>query len=402
MEPMASKGPLHGIKVLDFAHVLSAPYTSMLLGDLGADVIKIEKIGSGDSLRHTPPLKNGQSAYFFCSNRNKRGMSLDLKKPEGIAVARRLIKQCDIMVENFRPGVMDRLGLGYEAVKEIKSDIIYASLSAFGETGPYRDKPGFELIIQSVLGMVAVTSEPDGRPAKVQPQVADLCGGMYLCIAILGALFHRQNTGQGQRVTTSLAHTVFALMTNFIYMHLLGAQIPYGLRTRNPMMFPSQSFQTKDGYISVVATPNHWVRFCNALGKPEWIDDPQMSDVIYRVQNYDEAEAKVEDITKTKTSAQWLEIFSQYQVAASPINSVEEMLADPQVQDLDMLKTMLHGVAGEVQVQQPPWSMSETSCGVRLPPPALGEHTEEILRENGFSEEELTQLLADEVVHGLQ
>jgi len=399
---MSLKGPLDGVKVLDFSHVLSAPYGTMILGDMGADVIKVEKVGGGDSLRHTPPLRDGQSAYFSCSNRNKRCLALDLKRPEGVEVARRLVRQCDVMVENFRPGVMDRLGLGYEAVREIRPDIIYASLSAFGETGPYRDKPGFELIIQSLFGLVAVTSDPGGRPAKVQPQVVDICGGMFLGMAILGALYHRQKTGRGQRVTTSLVEGLFALMTNFIYLHLMGSKIPYGLGTRNPMMFPSQTFQTKDGYISVVATPDHWGRFCQALGKPQWGDDPQLSQVVYRVRNYDALESRVEEVTTTKTTGQWLEIFARHQVAAAPINSVEQMLADPQIQALDLLKTMTHPVAGPMQIQNPPWSMSETPGGVRLPPPALGEHTQEILTSHGFSQEEVSRLLDDGVVQALK
>jgi len=266
---MQNNGPLKGIKVLDFTHVLSGPYGTMLLGDLGADIIKIEKKGSGDSLRNTPPLKNGQSAYFFCSNRNKRCLELDLKKEGAKELIYRLVKECDVFAENFRPGVMDRLGFGYEKIKAIKPNIIYASLSAFGDMGPYRDKPGFELIIQSLVGLVSVSSDSDGHPAKVQPQVVDICGGMFMAVAILAALYHRQNTGQGQKVKTSLMEGLFALMTNFVYMHLMGAKIPSGLRTRNPMMFPSQSFKTKDSYISTVVVVAHWERFCRALDRPE-------------------------------------------------------------------------------------------------------------------------------------
>jgi crotonobetainyl-CoA:carnitine CoA-transferase CaiB-like acyl-CoA transferase len=395
---MNAKGPLSDVKILDFTHVLSGSYGTMLLGDLGADIIKVERKGTGDALRNTPPLKNGQSAYFFCTNRNKRCLSLDLKKKGAIELVKRLVKNCDVFAENFRPGVMDRLGIGYEDIKTVKPDIIYASLSAFGETGPYRDKPGFELIIQSLVGLVGITSEPDGRPAKVQPQLVDICGGMYMAVAILGALYHKQKTGRGQRITTSLMEGLFALMANFVYMYLMGAKIPYGLRTRNPMMFPSQSFKTKNAYISTVVVPAHWERFCTALGKAEWVDHPDFRDVVYRVQHYDAMEAMVEEVTITKTTAEWLEIFEQYQVAAAPINKVEQFFEDPQFEALNLLTGMNHCKAGRVQIQTPPWQMSETPCDVKLPPPALGEHSVEILRENGFSDSEIESLLNAEVI----
>ncbi|UCH22801.1 MAG: CoA transferase [Deltaproteobacteria bacterium] len=395
---MDAKGPLAGVKVLDFTHVLAGSYGTMLLGDMGADIIKVERKGIGDALRKTPPLKNGESAYFFCSNRNKRGLSLDLKKEGAVELVRRLVKNCDVFAENFRPGVMERLGLGYADIKKVKPDIIYASLTAFGEKGHYRDKPGFELIIQSLVGLVSVTSEPDGRPAKVQPQVVDICGGMFIAIAILGALYHRKQTGQGQRITTSLMEGLFALMTNFVYMHLMGSKIPHGLRTRNPMMFPSQSFKTQDAHISTVVVPAHWERFCNALGKPEWINHPDYSNVVYRVQNYDAMEALVEQVTTNKSTADWLEIFEQHQVAAAPINKVEEFFEDPQFSVLNLLTPLDHSKAGKVQIQTPPWQMSETPCDVKLPPPALGEHSIQILRENGFDNAEIETLLKEGLI----
>ena len=398
---MYPTGPLKGIKVLDFTHVLSASYGTMLLGDLGAEIIKIEKIGTGDPLRNTPPLQNGESAYFFCSNRNKKCLALDLKKRGGKELVYRLVKNCDIFAENFRPGVMDRLGLGYEEIKEIKPDIIYASLSAFGETGPYKDKPGFELIIQSLAGLVSVTSKPGERPAKVQPQVVDLCGGMFLAIAILGALYHRQQTGQGQRVTTSLLESLVAIMTNLIGMHLMGAKVPTGMGTRNPMMFPSQAFKTKDSYISLVVVPAHWERFCTALGKPEWVTDPDLCNVVYRVQHYDEMEAMVEAVTTTKTTAEWLEIFEAHQVAAGSINTVEELFEDPQFNALDLIATLSHSKAGEIKILKPPWHLSKTPESVTLPPPALGEHTTQILKENGFSAEEIETMMDEGIIEGV-
>jgi len=398
---VSSKGPLEGIKILDFTHVLAGSYGTMILGDLGAEILKVEKIGTGDPLRSTPPLQKGESAYFFCSNRNKKCLAVDLKKKEGVDIVRRLVKKYDVFAENFRPGIMDRLGLGYEEIKKIRPDIIYASLSAFGETGPYKDKPGFELIIQSLVGLVSVTSEPGGKPAKVQPQVVDLCGGMFLAIAILGALYYRQQTGKGQRVMTSLLEGLVAIMTNLIGMHLMGKKVPTGMRTRNPMMFPSQSFKTRDSYVSVVVVPTHWKRFCTALGKPEWITDPNLSDVVYRVQHYDEMEALVEEVTTTKNTAEWLEIFEQNQVAAAPINTVEKLFEDPQFKALDLIATLNHCKAGEIKILKPPWHLSETPGGITLPPPALGEHTIQSLKENGFTDDEIEKMIHEGVIEGI-
>lgn len=386
---MNTNGPLHGIKVLDFTHVLSAPYATMLLGDMGAEVIKVEKPGTGDSLRNSPPLQNDESAYFFCSNRNKKCIALDLKKKEAVEIIKKMVGEFDIFVENFRPGVMDRLGLGYDAIQAIKPEIIYASLTAFGDKGPYRDKPGFELIIQSLTGLVSVTGDPQGPPSKVQVQVVDLCGGMFLCTAILGALVHRMKTGEGQWVKTSLLESTVAIMTNLVGIALMGFKVPTGMKTRNPQLFPSQSFKTRDAYISIVATPNHWGRFCNALGKPEWIDHPKYSDVRYRVENYDEMESMVEAVTAAKTTAAWIRIFEKHQVACSRINTVEDMFSDPQFNALDMIRHIQHSTAGDIRILGPPVQFSKSQAGVHLPPPALGEHTTEVLQRFGFSDRQI-------------
>lgn len=401
MEPMGTKGPLHGIRILDFAHVLSAPYATMLLGDLGAEVIKVEKPGMGDSLRNSPPLQNGESSYYFCANRNKKCIAVDLKHPQGLELIKSMIGECDVVVENFRPGVMDRLGLGYEAAKSIRPDIIYASLNAFGDHGPYRDKPGFELIVQSLTGVVGVTSPEGGPPAKVQIQMVDLCGGMFLCIAILGALFHRQQTGEGQQVKTSLYEATVAMMTNLVGIALMGAKVPTGMRTRNPQLFPSQAFKTKDSHIAVVCTPDHWPRFCRALGKEEWIKDPQYSDMRWRVEHYDQMEKMVEDVTITKTTAQWRQLLEAAQVACGSLNQIEDMFEDPQFKALDLIKEMAHTVAGNIKVLKPPFSLSKTPTEVYLPPPALGEHTVRVLEQMGLNHEQIDRLVAEGIVQAL-
>jgi CoA:oxalate CoA-transferase len=394
---MQNKGPLSGVKVMDFTHVLSGTYTTMILGDLGAEIIKVER-REGDSLRETPPLNEGQSAYFFCSNRNKRGISIDLKKEKARQVVYKMVEECDVFVENFRPGVMDRLGLGYDKIRSIKEDIIYGSLSAFGEIGPLKNVPGFELIIQSMIGLVHVQSGKDGKPFKVQPQIVDFVGGMFLGIAIMGALYHKANTGKGQRVTTSLIEGLSAMMVTFYMMNFFGRQVQPGLQSRNPMMFPSQSFKCKDGYFSTVATPNHWERICKALGKPEWINDEELSNVRYRVENYDKMEALVEEITVTKNSAEWEEIFTEHQVAFSKINTIADFLEHPQCKALKLFVDVDHPTIGKVKLLRPPWNMSETPSEVYLAPPMLGQHSAEILSETGFSKEEIADLIEDGVV----
>ncbi|MCF8049441.1 MAG: CoA transferase [Desulfarculaceae bacterium] len=401
MKPTAAKGPLNGIKVLDFAHVLSAPYSTMLLGDLGAEVVKVEKPGMGDGLRNSPPLQNGESSYYFCANRNKKCIAVDLKKPEGIELIKGMLGQFDVVVENFRPGVMDRLGLGYEAARAIRPDIVYASLNAFGDRGPYRDKPGFELIVQSLTGVVGITSPEGGPPAKVQIQMVDLCGGMFLCIAILGALVHRQRTGEGQLVKTSLYEATVAMMTNLVGIALMGGKVPTGMRTRNPQLFPSQAFKTKDGHISVVCTPDHWLRFCRALGKEEWIQHPQYSDVRWRVENYDQMEKLVEEVTVTKDTAQWQQLLEAAQVACGALNRVEDMFVDPQFKALDMVADMLHTTAGAIKILKPPFSLSQTPAKVYLPPPALGEHTRQVLTDMGLSQAQIDQLVSEGIVQTL-
>lgn len=398
---MTGKGALTGIRILDFSHVLSAPYGTMILGDLGAEVVKVERPGMGDSLRQSHPQQKGESAYYFCSNRNKKCIAVDLQKPEGIALVKRLVNKYDVFVENFRPGVMERLGLGYEAIRSINPEIIYASLSAFGDRGPYKGKPGFELIIQSITGVVSVTSEPDRPPSKVQLQIVDLCGGMFLATAIMAALYHRKATGKGQHVKTSLMESSVAMMTNLIGMHLMGAKVPTVMRTRNPQLFPSQAFKTSDGYISVVCTPDHWCRFCKAIEREDWIEHPDFGDSGYRISNYDKMESLVEEITKTKTTENWLKIFEKHQVASGPINTVEELFADPQFQALEMVETLHHTIAGRIDLLKPPYQLSRTPGTVRLPPPALGEHTVEVLMNDGLSVDEIEKLESHGVIQKL-
>ncbi len=395
---MKTKGPLEGIRILDFTHMLSGPFAGCLLGDLGAEVIKIEP-PKGDSVRHSPPQQGGESAYFLCVNRNKKGICLDLKNPEAIDIVLRLVKDADVVMENFRPGVMKRLGLGYDRLREIKPDLIYASLTAFGEKGPYKDKPGFELIIQALTGLVDVTTPKGGEHAKIQIQIVDLCTGMFLAYATLAALYEKLDNGKGQKVTTSLLESTVALMANLAGLYFMTGKVPSGMGSRNPQGMPSQVFRSKDSAFGMVGAA-HWDRFTHALGKPEWNEDHNLSDIAYRIQHYDETVALIESVTTTKTTQEWMSIFGKHQVAAAPVNTVEKGLEDPGVKATGIIKTVEHPKAGKIKLLDKPWQMLGVPDSPCEAPPYLGQHNDEVLQRIGFTQLEIDDLKQKNIVFG--
>jgi CoA:oxalate CoA-transferase len=398
---MSNAGPLDGIKVIDCTHILSGAFSSMLLGDLGAEVIKVERIGTGDPVRlNGPPFQNGEGAYFISVNRNKKSICVDLKKPAGIEIIHKLVSQSDVFMENFRPGVMDRLGLGYDALTKINPNLIYASLTAFGRNGPFKHKPGFELIIQSLTGLVDVTSPPGGQPAKIQIQLVDLCAGMILAYSTLAALYHKLDTGEGQRVETSLLESTLAMMANLAGIYFMTGKVPTGLGTRNPQAMPSQALKTKDAYVTVVIASNHWERFCKALEHPDWATDPDLSSATYRVEHYEKLEAMIQAITVTKTTREWLDIFETNEIAAAPIHTVEQAFEDPGILATNMVKTVNHPIAGPIKILNKPWHLSKSQGDDELPPPPLGWHTGEVLKKAGYSEEEIRSFRAEKVIDG--
>jgi crotonobetainyl-CoA:carnitine CoA-transferase CaiB-like acyl-CoA transferase len=398
---MSNTGPLVGIKIIDCTHILSGAFASTLLGDLGAEVIKVERIGTGDPVRLSgPPFQNGEGAYFISVNRNKKSICVDLKKPAGIEIIHKLVSRSDVFMENFRPGVMDRLGLGYDALTKINPDLIYASLTAFGRNGPFKHKPGFELIIQSLTGLVDVTSPPGGQPAKIQVQLVDLCAGMILAYSTLAALYHKLDTGEGQRVETSLLESALAMLANLAGIYFMTGKVPTGLGTRNPQAMPSQALKTKDGYVAVVTASNHWERFCNALERPDWATDPDLRSATYRVEHYEKLEFMIEAITVTKTTREWLDIFETNEIAAAPINTVEQAFEDPAILATNMVKTVDHPTAGSIKILNKPWHLSKTQGDDELPPPPLGWHTSDVLKEAGFSEEAIRSFRAEKIIQG--
>jgi crotonobetainyl-CoA:carnitine CoA-transferase CaiB-like acyl-CoA transferase len=394
---MTVTGPLKGIRVLDFTHVLSGPFGSTLLGDMGADIIKIESPAGDRTRLARPPSQNGESSYFFCVNRNKRSMAVDLKKTESIEIIKRIVPDCDVVMENFRPGAMDRLGIGYESLKTLKPDLIYTSMSAFGRTGPYRNRPGFELIIQALTGLIDITSPRNGPPAKIQVQIVDLCTGMFMALATLGALYYKLGTGEGQVVETSLLESTLAMTANLSAIFFMSGKVPSGMMSRNPQSVPSQVYRSKDSTFALV---DRWDKFCKAIGKEEWLTDSDLSRNEYRVENYDMVEKLIEEITTTKTTEEWLTIFAKNDVAANRINTMEEAFDDPGVKAVNMVKTIEHTKAGKIQILDKPWRMSKTPCELRYPPPAFGEHTTEILKQWNYTDREIAEFKSNHVVFG--
>lgn len=392
--------PLEGVKVLDFTQFLSGPFTTMLLGDLGADVIKIEKPDGGEIYRsYGPKFINGESTSFLSANRNKRSLTINMKSAESRDVLRRLVEKADILVENFKPGTMKKLGLDYETASRINPRLVYCSISGYGQTGPYRNRGGFDLVAQAMSGMMSVTGEPGRPPVKVGYPVADMGAGMYAAIGILAAYIGAQRTGKGQWVDASLLEAALSWALLPAGNYYVDGEIPGPLGSASPQNAPYQGFTTKDGAF-VVGTGNDelWVRFCEIFGLEHLARDPRYSTNALRVKNqFELAEAIQAEIGKWRTE-DCLSRLNEDGIPCGPIYRLDEALKDPQVVDRGMVVEMDHPVAGKVKTLGMPVKLSENPFQVRRHPPRLGEHNEEILRELGFSEAEVSWFKSNKVI----
>lgn len=373
-------GPLSDIKVLDFTRVLAGPYATMILGDLGAEIIKIEQPGSGDDSRAYGPYKNGESGYFMSLNRNKMSLTLNLKKPEGKAIAEKLVAEADVLVENFRPGTMDRLGLGYEHLKTINPRLIYAASTGYGQTGPYSQKPAYDGVVQALGGIMSITGSEGGQPTRVGPSIGDIAAGMFTVIGILTALHERESSGKGQMVDVAMLDCQVALLENAIARYEITGEVPVPIGNRHPSIAPFEPFETRTDQIMVaIGNDKLWQTFTSLVGL-EFEDPDKFATNPNRVRYYKELRPFIEAKMKEKTCEEWQAILDEAGIPNGPINTVDKVVSNPQVLYRDMILKVDHPVAGETKIPGIPVKLSETPGSVRSAAPLLGADSEYILQ----------------------
>lgn len=392
--------PLEGVRVLDLTNVMAGPYCSMVLGDMGADVIKIENFPEGDTSRRFDPQVNGESYCFAVLNRNKKSVALDLKEPRGKEVFMKLAAQADIIMENFRPGVVGKLGIDYDSVRAFNPGVIYASMSGFGQTGPYGKKGGFDIIAQGMSGIMMMTGYPGGRPAKVGIAMNDIASGVTALYGILGAYIGRLRSGAGQYLETSLLEAGLA-WTPWEFGAFFGSgEIPAATGTRHRRSTPYQAYRTKDGYVTVGAGNNKlWNNFCTmVIDKPEWLVDPRFAKLSSRLAHIDALEREIEAIFTTQPTAHWVEKLDAADVPAGPVYGYEEIMNDPHIRARKMVIEIDHPKIGRMKTIGLPIKSTGDLTAIRLPAPWLGQHSVEVLRALGYDGAELDTLFADGVV----
>lgn len=398
MSQRQRRGPLTGMRVIDLAHVMAGPTSARMLADMGADVIKVEKADGGDDTRRMlPPDIKGEPAAYMMMNRNKRGIVLDLKKPAARAALKRLLKDADVLIENYRHDTLDKLGLGYEALHKEFPGLIYCAVSGFGRTGPYATQGGYDLIAQGMSGLMAITGEGPGRPpVKVGSPACDITAGIIGAMAICAAYAHKLKTGQGQFVDTSLFEAGITLTYWQSAIALATGVSPGPMGSRHPLNGPYQAFETRDGYINVGASNQKmYPMLCDLLGCPEFGKDPRFLTGHDRMANLDTLIDLLNARFRERTTAEWLERLEAVGIPAGPVLSINEMLVHPQTRARDMVVAVDHPVAGRVETIGVPAKFSETPTEVALPAPLYGQHTREVLSEAGFSKSEIDGLIAE-------
>ena len=384
---------LQGIRVLDLSWVLSGPFATMILCDMGAEVIKVERPLVGDIARGNGPYIDEVSSYFLSLNRGKKSITLDLASKEGKQVFLRLVKHVDVLVENFVPGTMKKLGLDYEVVRKHNPSIIYAACSGFGQTGPCIDKPALDVVIQGIGGIMSITGEPGGPPVRPGASMGDIGAGLFTCIGILAALQERSKSGKGQMVDVSMLDCQLAILENAFARYFATGEVPQAMGTRHPVFTPFQAFQTKDGYIVVAIVGTQWPLFCAAIDRVDLIDDERLLTGELRTQHYGLLEPILSEVMRTRTTQEWCEEFEKLGIPCGPVNTIDKAAAHPQVIARDMIVEVQHPRAGNLRVINTPIKLSRTPGKVDRVCPDLGEHTDEVLTTLlGVKHDELLQL----------
>ncbi len=393
-------GPLEGIRVLDLTRILAGPYATMILGDLGAEVIKIEQPETGDEARDFGPFKNDFSLYFMSVNRGKKSVTLNLKSPRGKELFLELVKGSDILVENFRPGTMEKLGLDYESLKKHHPSLLYAACSGFGQTGPYAMRGAYDMIIQGMGGIISITGEPDRPPVRVGTSIGDITSALFTTIGILSALRHRDQTGEGQLIDVGMLDCQVAILENAMVRYFSTGDIPRPLGRRHPAITPFEIFESADGYVVIAIGNNElWRKFCEHVDRPELIDDERFHTNALRTENHESLFPILAEIMCRRTTDAWVEALEAIGVPCGPVNTVDKVANDPQVLARDMIAEVEHDTTGTVQIPGIPIKLSETPGQIDAPAPNLGEHTSEVLSDLlKLTVEEVNQLKQDEIV----
>jgi crotonobetainyl-CoA:carnitine CoA-transferase CaiB-like acyl-CoA transferase len=393
-------GPLKGIKVVELAQIMAGPTCGMLLADMGADVIKVEKLPGGDDTRsYSEPQVNGESAAFMILNRNKRGMAVNLKKPGGLEVVKKLLSTADVVTENYRKGTLDKLGLGWDVLHQLNPRLVYCAISGYGRTGPYADKGGFDLIAQGVAGLMSVTGEPGGPPVKSGTPIADINAGIFAALGIVSALFARDTTGRGQMVDTSLMEAGVQQMYWQAAIHFATGANPGPSGSAHILTAPYQAFPTADGWINLGgANQSNWERIVRAIGMPELAADERFRTNTDRMRNLKALVPILGDALKKKPSAHWISVFEAEGVPVGPVNKTSDMVSDPQVKAREMVIEVEHPKAGRVKAIGHPVKFSETKVEASRPAPLLGQHTREVLKDLGYDDARIDALAKEGAV----
>jgi crotonobetainyl-CoA:carnitine CoA-transferase CaiB-like acyl-CoA transferase len=400
MSATPSPLPLAGVRVVDLSRVLAGPFCGALLGDMGADVVKVEDPGGGDESRTWPPHKEGESAGYIVNNRNKRGIAVDLKTAEGVDIVRRLTREADVLIENFRTGTMEEFGLGYESLAAANPRLVYCSVSAFGRTGPRARSAGYEALMQAFSGIMSITGEPGGQPVRCGVSFLDLTTGILCAFGVVNALHLRARTGLGQRVDGSLLETAVGLLNFQAEGFLLAGTVPKALGSAHPSLSPYRNFRCGDGQWVFIAAANDrlWKRLAVALGLADMAADPRFGSNIERVKHRVELETRVGEAIGRHDRDALLKILEAGGVPATPVNTLDQMLTDEQTRSRPVVRRMQHPKLGEIPVVGMPLTFSGIDPGVRRHAPVRGEHTDEVLREHGYSPAEIARLREKKVV----